>query len=156
MSPTTNRDVTEQVRNGVTYEDFFYRIHIIPIQFPALQERKEDITTLVEHFIEKFGISQGLAPLTPQIMEALKAHDWPGNVRELQYTVYRYLTLKRLDFACTGMRPTLETQDPPLPETADGSLDAMVQQYAKRLILRTLQHHCYQRERTADALGIHR
>jgi transcriptional regulator with PAS, ATPase and Fis domain len=154
----TNRDVAEQVRKGVIREDFFYRIHVIPIQLPALRERKEDIPTLVEHFVEKFGKSQGLPPLTPQIMEALKAHDWPGNVRELQNTVYRYLTLKRLDFACTGMRPAPETQDSPLPETetVDGSLDAMVQQYEKRLILKTLQRHRWQRERTADALGIHR
>jgi transcriptional regulator with PAS, ATPase and Fis domain len=152
----TNRDVAEQVRKGVIREDFFYRIHVIPIQLPALRERKEDIPLLVEHFVERFGKSQGLPPLTPQIMEALKAHDWPGNVRELQNTVYRYLTLKRLDFACTGMRPAPETPDRPLPETADGSLDAMVQQYEKRLILKTLQRHRWQRERTADALGIHR
>jgi len=77
-------------------------------------------------------------------------------VRELQNTIYRYLTLKSLDFAGTAMRPAPETQDRPLPEPADGSLDAMVQQYEKRLILKALQRHRWQRERTADALGIHR
>ena len=154
----TNRDVAEQVRKGVIREDFFYRIHVIPIQLPALRERKEDIELLVEHFVEKFSKGKSLPSLTPQIMEALKAHDWPGNVRELQNTIYRYLTLKRLDFAGTGRRPAPETQDRPLPEpeTADGSLDAMVQQYEKRLILKALQRHRWQRERTADALGIHR
>ena len=154
----TNRDLAEQVRKGVIREDFFYRIHVIPIQLPALREHKEDIPALVEHFMEKLGMGKNPPPLTPQLVEALEAHNWPGNVRELQNTVYRYLTLKRLDFAGTPMRPTPETQDRPLPETepAAASLDAMLQQYEKHLILKTLQRHRWQRERTADALGIHR
>ena len=100
----TNRDVAEQVRKGVIREDFFYRIHVIPIHLPSLRERKEDIPLLVEHFVEKFGKGKNLPPLTPRIMEALRAHDWPGNVRELQNTVFRYLTLKKLDFAGTVRR----------------------------------------------------
>ena len=116
----TNRDVAEQVREGLIREDFFYRIHVIPIHLPPLRERKEDIPLIVEHFVEKLGKGKGLPPLTPQIMEALKSHDWSGNVRELQNTVYRYLTLKRLDFAGT-LRPAPETQDRPCRKRTTGA-----------------------------------
>ena len=144
----TNRDVAEQVRKGVIREDFFYRIHVIPIQLPALRERKEDIPLLVEHFVEKFGKGKNLPPLTPRIMEALRAHDWPGNVRELQNTVFRYLTLKKLDFAGTVRRFGAGTQDLPLPETetADGNLEAMLQEFEKQVIMKTLKRHHWQRE----------
>jgi transcriptional regulator with PAS, ATPase and Fis domain len=152
----TNRDVAEQVRKGVIREDFFYRIHVIPIQLPALRERKEDIPLLVEHFVEKFGKGKNLPPLTPRIMEALRAHDWPGNVRELQNTVFRFLTLKKLDFAGTVRRFGAGTQNLPLPEAETGNLEVMLEDFEKQVIKKTLDRHHWQREVTADALGIHR
>jgi PAS domain S-box-containing protein len=154
----TNRDVAEQVRNGVVREDFFYRIHVIPIHLPPLRERKEDIPMLVDHFVEKFGQGKNLPPVTPRIVEMLKAHDWPGNVRELQNTVYRYLTLKTLEFAGAVRRPPDEMRHGGLPETpaGAGNLESMVESYEKHLILKALAHERWQRERTADALGIHR
>jgi DNA-binding NtrC family response regulator len=154
----TNRDVAEQVRKGVVREDFFYRIHVIPIHLPSLRERKEDIPMLVDHFVEKFGEGKNLPPVTPRIVEMLKAHNWPGNVRELQNTVYRYLALKKLDFAGAVPRPSDETQHGGFPETpaGAGNLEAMVESYEKHLILKSLARERWQRERTAEALGIHR
>ena len=154
----TNRDVAAQVRNGIIREDFFYRIHVIPVYLPPLRVRKDDIPLLVDHFVEKFGKGKRPQLLAPRVMEALKAHDWPGNVRELQNTVYRYLTLNTLDFAGTALPPAPETQTGRASsmETADGGLDARVQQFEKQLILQTLERHRWQREVTAEALGIHR
>ena len=154
----TNRDVAAQVRNGIIREDFFYRIHVIPVYLPPLRIRRDDIPLLVDHFVEKFGKGKRAQLLSPRVMEALKAHDWPGNVRELQNTVYRYLTLNTLDFAGTALPPAPETQAglAPSMETADGGLDARVQQFEKQLILQTLERHRWQREVTAEALGIHR
>jgi transcriptional regulator with PAS, ATPase and Fis domain len=152
----TNRDVAEQVRKGFIREDFFYRIHVIPIHLPPLQERREDIPLLVEHFVEKFGKGQNLPLLTPRIMEALRAHDWPGNVRELQNTVFRYLTLKKLDFAGMVRRSDAGRQDLPLPEAEAGNLEVLLENYERRIIMTMLERHRWQREATADALGIHR
>lgn len=152
----TNRNVAEQVRKGLIREDFFYRVHVIPVHLPALRERKEDIPLLVEQFMEKFGHGKSLPPLPPRVMEALRGHDWPGNVRELQNTVLRYLTLKKLDFAGTVRRSGLETQDRPLAEAETGNLEAMLEGYEKRVIIKMLERHRWQREETADALGIHR
>jgi transcriptional regulator with PAS, ATPase and Fis domain len=152
----TNRDAAEQVRKGLIREDFFYRIHVIPIHLPPLQERREDIPLLVDHFVEKLGKGKNLPPLTPRIMEALRAHDWPGNVRELQNTVFRYLTLKKLDFAGTVRWSDAGTQDRPQPEAVAGNLEVLLENYEKRVIMTMLERHHWQREATADALGIHR
>ena len=154
----TNRDVAAQVRNGIIREDFFYRIHVIPVYLPPLRIRRDDIPLLVDYFVEKFGKGKRPQLLSPRVMEALKAHDWPGNVRELQNTVYRYLTLNTLDFAGTALPPAFEGRNHRAPsiERTDGGLDAMVQQFEKELILQTLERHRWQREVTAEALGIHR
>ena len=116
----TNRDVAAQVRNGIIREDFFYRIHVIPVYLPPLRVRRDDIPLLVDHFVEKFGKGKRPQLLAPRVMEALKAHDWPGNVRELQNTVYRYLTLNTLDFAGTALPPAPETQDRPSAINGNG------------------------------------
>ena len=152
----TNRDIMDQVRRGAVREDFFYRIHVIPIHLPPLRERREDIPLLVEHFVEKFG-SLAAPPVTSRMIETLMAHDWPGNVRELQNTVHRYLTLKRLDFAMS-VRPAgpAGVDAAPDPDASGGNLDTLVEQFERRLILRALDHHRWQREITAEALGIHR
>jgi transcriptional regulator with PAS, ATPase and Fis domain len=154
----TNRDVAAQVRNGIIREDFFYRIHVIPVYLPPLRVRKDDIPLLVDHFVEKFGKGERPQLLSSRVMEALQAHDWPGNVRELQNTVYRYLTLHTLDFAGTALPPAFQGQNRRAPaiERTEGGLDAMVQQFEKELILETLQRNRWQREVTAEALGIHR
>jgi len=85
----TNKDLEEQVKQGVFREDLFYRIHVIPIYLPSLRERKEDIPSLVEHFISKFGqqMQKGVTGLTPEAMQKLMLHDWPGNVRELENVI---------------------------------------------------------------------
>ena len=154
----TNRDVAEQVRRGRIREDFFYRIHVIPIHLPPLRERKEDIALLVEHFLLKSGAGQPAAVISAPVMEELIAHEWPGNVRELQNTVCRYLTLKKLDFA--GATRPVQRQTPdgflPLPDAESGTLECMVEQYERSVILKTLERHRWQREVSAEALGIHR
>jgi transcriptional regulator with PAS, ATPase and Fis domain len=155
----TNRDILDQVRRGLVREDFFYRIHVIPIHLPPLRERREDIPLLVEHFVQVFGSSEA-PPMTSRMLETLMAHGWPGNVRELQNTIHRYLTLKKLDFAGNVRRPAEEA---PAPDDgsggcdpASGTLDARIEQYEKHLILKALERHRWQREVTAEALGIHR
>ena len=91
----TNRNLNRQVKTGRMREDFFYRIHILPVYMPPLRERKEDIPLLAAHFLEKH---QARVPALPgHIMATLQAHDWPGNVRELENTIQRYISLDNLD-----------------------------------------------------------
>lgn len=151
----TNRNLRALVRRGELREDFFYRIHVLPIHLPPLRERREDIPLLANHFAACFSRGAAAPPLTPRLLEALCGHDWPGNVRELQNTVYRYLALKRLDFA-SGRESEASGPEPPDGGAASEGLEAMVALYEKKLLLEALAKHRWRREETAAALGIHR
>jgi two-component system response regulator GlrR len=85
----TQKDLAEQVRQGLFREDLFYRIHVIPIHLPPLRDRKEDILPLVEHFLKKFAqqMKKEVKGLTPIALQKLMLHEWPGNVRELENAV---------------------------------------------------------------------
>jgi two-component system response regulator GlrR len=85
----TNKNLEEQVKQGLFREDLYYRIHVIPIHLPPLRDRKEDIPLLADHFLEKFRekVKKDIKGLTPQAMQKLMLHDWPGNVRELENVI---------------------------------------------------------------------
>jgi transcriptional regulator with PAS, ATPase and Fis domain len=80
----TNRNLREQIDKGLMREDFFYRIHILPINLPPLRKRSEDIPLLVDYFINLFAKGKSTQPLSGKMHEALFKYSWPGNVRELQ------------------------------------------------------------------------
>jgi len=86
------------VKNGSMRKDFYYRINIIPIYLPPLRDRKEDLTLLIDYFIEKFARDEKVPALSGKIIDAFFNYDWPGNVRELQNPIKRYISLKKIDF----------------------------------------------------------
>jgi two-component system NtrC family response regulator len=91
----SNRNIREDVQNGVFREDLYYRLNVIHIDVPSLQERPDDIPLLVRHFIQKFhgGEGDGAIRLTPEAWKALYAYPWPGNVRELENVIERAVVL---------------------------------------------------------------
>ncbi|HEX4180622.1 MAG TPA: sigma-54 dependent transcriptional regulator [Caulobacteraceae bacterium] len=91
----TNRDLAQQVAEGRFREDLYYRLNVFPIEAPSLRERREDIPSLVEHFIRRFNVEEGkrVVGATPETMGLLAIHDWPGNVRQLENAVYRAIVL---------------------------------------------------------------
>jgi len=96
----TNKDLEEQVKQALFREDLYYRIHVIPIHIPPLRERKEDIPSLVEHFIKKYGLQMNkeVKGLTPLAMQKLLLYDWPGNVRELENTIEYAMAMAEQEF----------------------------------------------------------
>ncbi len=94
----TNRDLRQQINQGVFREDLFYRLNVVPLRLPPLRDRMEDIPDLVQHFL-RHGRDVGLPDRSfePQAMEALKTHQWPGNVRELENIVQRLVALSPHD-----------------------------------------------------------
>ena len=86
----TNRDLRQQIDQGLFREDLFYRLNVVPLRLPPLRERLEDIPDLVRHFL---GIAEkeGLPSKTfePGAVERMKRYQWPGNVRELENLVRR-------------------------------------------------------------------
>ena len=95
----TNKDLNQQVAQGLFREDLYYRIHVIPLELPPLRERKEDIPLLVDHFIRKYGkqMNKVVKGLAPKALQRLMLHDWPGNVRELENTIEYAMAMTRDD-----------------------------------------------------------
>ncbi len=92
----SNRNIREEVDEGVFREDLFYRLNVIQIEVPALRERRDDIPLLVRHFIGKYSPGDRKPPieLTPEAWKALFAYAWPGNVRELENVIERAVVLR--------------------------------------------------------------
>ncbi len=171
----TNRNLMDLCRKGQMREDFFFRIHIIPITLPPLRQRTDDIPLLVEHFLRIYSPDKKFAPLPGQVMEALGNYDWPGNVRELQNVIQRYLTVKRLDFltpeALSGRpsqpRPPRAVEEEPFYSTAaplpaaeddrsGAGLRDATQGVEKNVIKEALDRNRWNKTKTALDLGISR
>jgi len=94
----TNRDLQQQIDQGLFREDLFYRLNVVPLRIPPLRERLDDIPDLVRHFLSQAG-KEGLPEknIETAAMERLKRHNWPGNVRELENLVRRLAALYTQD-----------------------------------------------------------
>ena len=93
----TNRDLVKMVARGQFRSDLYYRLNVFPILLPTLRERREDIPTLVAHFVNLFSRRMGKAvdSIPPETMAAFQWYSWPGNIRELQNLVERSVILSR-------------------------------------------------------------
>jgi two-component system response regulator PilR (NtrC family) len=92
----TNRDLREMIANGTFREDLYYRVSVIPIQVPALRERREDGELLANHFLKKYSTAaqKSILRISQDSLDALKAFDWPGNVRQLENTIERAVAME--------------------------------------------------------------
>lgn len=82
----TNRNLEEMIKRGEFREDLFYRLNVLPIFLPPLRERKDDIESLLLHFLEKFNATYGnkILGISDEARELLMKYNWPGNIRELE------------------------------------------------------------------------
>lgn len=91
----TNKNLKEEIRKGNFREDLYFRLAVILMEVPPLRNRREDIPTLVEHFVSQICGEYGIASkqVTKEAMVALKNLSWPGNIRELRNVVERLIIL---------------------------------------------------------------
>jgi two-component system response regulator FlrC len=92
---TSNRDLTQAVREGAFREDLLYRLNVVNLRLPALRERPGDILALAEHFVKKYAAANGMPErvLSAEARRRLAGHRWPGNVRELENAMHRAVLL---------------------------------------------------------------
>ena len=144
----TNKDLEVMVEKNEFREDLFYRLNVIPIELPALRERRSDIPLLVQHFMEHFNAQKhrDIEGVLPEALERLTAYHWPGNVRELENVIERITILKgsgvialedlpekiMRSFKSGGMVPNIDVPDEGL------DFDAVVQTFEKHLLTRAL------------------
>jgi len=155
----TNDDLSKAVAEGRFRQDLFYRINVINIELPNLRDRISDIPLLAEHFLRRVcdECHRKIQGFSDEAMIALQRYGWPGNVRELQNTVERAVLL--------GKGDRIEVDDLPsnltLGVAAVGSLDQKNLKQAmacpeRQIIREVLESHNWNRQATAEALGINR
>jgi two-component system nitrogen regulation response regulator NtrX len=154
----SNQDLTTLIAAGRFREDLYYRLNVIPIEVPALRQRKEDIPLLVEHFIGIFCAENGKRRKTvaPEALAYFLAYDWPGNVRELRNMVERLVIM--------APRPVIAAEDLPAPlrpkdlagDARERSLRDARDHFERAYILAELRANDWNMTRTADRLGIER
>jgi DNA-binding NtrC family response regulator len=155
----THRDLRKQVEQQKMRQDFYYRIHLIPISLPPLRQRKEDLPLLVQHFLNILGHGYSLNALPESVMRAIHRHNWPGNVRELQNVIQRYLTLQELDLPAVPdavTSPEIASSLPPFGNNPFVPLTEALNDAEKLLIIQCLRAHQWKRGRVAQILGIDR
>jgi len=150
----TNKDLASLVRAGTFRDDLYYRIRVIHLKLPGLQQRREDIPLLVSHLIVKFNHLQGkdVAGVSDEVMARLMEHDYPGNVRELENIIEQAFVL------CRGGVIELNHLPPELRPAStagrDESRPMSLQAMERFLISETLQRRKGNRKATARDLGI--
>src|SRR5437899_127766 len=167
----TNRDLDKAVAENLFREDLYYRLNVIPIRVPPLQERREDIPLLVNHFLKKYASAAGRSILRVHkaSLDTLCGYEWPGNVRQLENTVERAVALEMTDelhVELPAERPKARAAAAGvgaagLPEVASGAVlpeGVNMEGYVAGIERSLLQHSLEQsngvQTRAADLLGI--
>ncbi len=177
----TNQDLEAAVVSRAFREDLFYRLNVVAIHLPPLRDRREDIPTLVAHFLTAFAQEQRTAPkvVSPEARELLLAYGWPGNVRELENVVNRASALATTSLILPDHIPETirhavgvpEAARPPNPFPAEwiraelallqGSLDGRLHDHFVSCVERPLLELVLRRTggnqvKAAELLGINR
>ena len=92
---STNQDLEQKMQSGEFREDLFYRLNVVTITMPSLEEMKEDIPLLINHFMMMFmqRYNRDQLTLSPEVTRYLTSRKWPGNIRELRNTIKRIVLL---------------------------------------------------------------
>ncbi|MGH7562255.1 MAG: sigma-54-dependent transcriptional regulator [Gemmatimonadales bacterium] len=153
----TNRDLEEEVRRGHFRSDLFYRLNVIALELPSLRERRDDLLTLIDHFLQELATERGsqAKALSSEALDAVMVYDWPGNVRELQNALEHAVVLTKgalIEPAALPERITRRRREPLVAERSspNPSLEVIERAY----IMWVLQAEGGNKTRAAEVLGI--
>jgi len=163
----TNRDIAAMVKEGKFREDLYWRLNVLSLNICPLQERREDIPLLVEHFLEKYATPLGIEQpnVSETVMELLTTYEWPGNVRELQNCIYSAMTIassSRIEPADLPRRIYSDSRQLDITATVSGrsSLAQIAAEATAKaeqeVINKALSEASGNREKAAELLGIGR
>jgi len=160
----TNKNLQDLIKEGKFREDLYYRLNVVTLELPSLNERVEDIPLLAQHFLEIFSTKnkKEIKGFTPRAMDNLIRYSWKGNVRELMNVIERGVVLGRSDY--------IEEHDLPIvnvvsgiddvesqPAINDGmNFEMSLEDVEKKTILKTLDSAGGNKSETARRLGITR
>jgi two-component system, response regulator FlrC len=166
---TSNRNLSEAVREGIFREDLLFRLNVVNLKLPPLRDRPADVLELAQHFVRLYSQANGvpLRPLSADAKRQLSLARWPGNVRELENTMHRAVLMASGDeigpdaiLSPEGLR--LDQSKPAAVAHAAMAAEAVTRSLVGRtvadverdLILETLKHCLGNRTHAANILGI--
>jgi two-component system response regulator AtoC len=157
----TNRNLESEIESGTFRQDLYYRINVVNLRMPALRERRGDIEDLCAYFLEYYNrkFNCRARPLSGEVLAVLQKYHWPGNIRELENLIKRYVILGHEEVITND----LVAREPDFfnPEISlDGPISLKkltrqcVRELERKVILKVLQQHHWNRKQAARTLGI--
>jgi two-component system response regulator AtoC len=157
----TNRNLESEIEGGTFRQDLYYRINVVNLRMPALRERRGDIEDLANYFLEYYNRKYNCRarPLSNEVMSVLQKYHWPGNIRELENLIKRYVILGHEEVITND----LVAREPDFfnPEISfDGPISLKkltrqaVRELERKVILKVLQQHHWNRKQAARTLSI--
>ena len=152
----SNQDLLRLIDKGQFREDLFYRLNVLPLELPALREKKSDISLLVNHFLESYSKNTGkpAKQISQEALDLLIKYEWPGNVRELKNLVERLTTIikspmiKYHDVSMLNIRRKVKVEGRRLKEA--------VGVFEKNFITEILEKLNYDIREAAKLMDVHR
>jgi len=156
----TNRHLSELVENDQFREDLYYRINVINLHLPPLRDRKEDISMLIEHFIEKYCQinNKRIIAISDEVRRIFLNYNWPGNIRELENAIEGAVIMAKTEVINKWDIPNVSRFMKTLViKATDGKpLRKVMEQPEKEMIMSVLEECNWNRNKAAAALKINR
>jgi transcriptional regulator with PAS, ATPase and Fis domain len=153
----THKDLETLVTEKLFREDLYYRIATLTLKVPPLRDRREDISTLISHFVSHYARKneRHISGITAEAIQILETYSWPGNIRELAAEIERLVLYAEDDghIRPENISPRIR---PPgsQPEGTAERLDELLESYERRVITETLKRHDCNVAKTSEALGL--
>jgi DNA-binding NtrC family response regulator len=143
----TNINIPQALANKKLRQDLYYRLNTLSVTLPPLRERREEIPSMIRHFMARFAAryARTPVPLSPKLLEACLKHPWPGNLRELENFVKRFLILGDEKLAIAELEPQDEATPlaaPATPPAAEkpGDLKSLVRNLKDEAEVQAIRH----------------
>jgi DNA-binding NtrC family response regulator len=150
----TNKHLEEQIKKGLFREDLYYRLNVIEVTVPSLRERKEDISALAHHFVDKFSKENNkkVHEISDEAMEVLGSYPWPGNIRELRNVIERAVVLSGSGIIGLSELPLKLREQQGVRSMQ--TLKEKLEYYEEKIIKDALRTHDGNKESVAEELGV--
>jgi transcriptional regulator with PAS, ATPase and Fis domain len=153
-----NQPLEPLVKDGKFREDLYDRLNVVSITLPPLRERKEDISLLANHFLQKFSEEnhKNISHISPEALEILLQYSWPGNVRELEHTIERAVILSAHPIILPEDLPRKMFEEIKGAEILLPEKSLSLREVEKRYVLKVLDETKGNKKKASEILGIDR
>ncbi|WP_211483189.1 sigma-54-dependent transcriptional regulator [Fodinibius roseus] len=156
----TNKDLEAEVEKGAFRDDLYYRLNVVELELPSLQQRREDIPLLAHHFLQKYNkeLTRNIKGISSEAMSAMMSYEWKGQVRELENVIERAVLLSDNDYLLLEDLPSairdVDVAESDFVSMSTGKLDQAVQVFEKHHIQSMLKRTDGNKSEAARLLGI--